>query len=445
MSPKAHALLAAAGKNDKGGVPDWLVALNDIPALLKSGTTGLLGVVVMTVQPAPSFFRLSPESILRLRQQITERLMRCVRPIDRLYSISQREGLVVLPELRSSATLVMAMLKLRQQFEEVGVSIDGVTMYLEVSCGAALYPDDGEEALHLVQSARIACLCAARRGLGYALYEPEMDALDVTTRELDQELRAVLTLGSGLELHLQPQIDALSGACVGAEALLRWRRANGDWVPPPVVLAGIERLGMHHRFNQWLVMTTGRIARQLTDAGVDISLSVNISANDLVDVELPDLLEQSLKVWNVEPRRIQIEITETSMVQETETVRTVLHRLRGLGFELAVDDFGTGFSSMSNLKNMPVQEVKIDQSFVRNILNSRRDQEITGSMIRLSHRLGFTVVAEGVESERIAGLLAEIGCDRLQGFLFSPAIAVEDFIAWFKQRAARITADPGTN
>ena len=150
MSPKAHALLAAAGKNHEGGVPDWLVALNDIPALLNSGTTGLLGVVVMTVQPAPSFFRLSPESILRLRQQITERLMRCVRPIDRLYSISQREGLVVLPELRSSATLVMAMLKLRQQFEEVGVSIDGVTMYLEVSCGAALYPDDGEEALAAV-------------------------------------------------------------------------------------------------------------------------------------------------------------------------------------------------------------------------------------------------------------------------------------------------------
>ena len=120
MSPKAHALLAAAGKNHEGGVPDWLVALNDIPALLKSGTTGLLGVVVMTVQPAPSFFRLSPESILRLRQQITERLMRCVRPIDRLYSISQREGLVVWPDLRSSATLVMAMLKLRQQFEEVG-------------------------------------------------------------------------------------------------------------------------------------------------------------------------------------------------------------------------------------------------------------------------------------------------------------------------------------
>ena len=191
MSPKAHALLAAAGKNHEGGVPDWLVALNDIPALLKSGTTGLLGVVVMTVQPAPSFFRLSPESILRLRQQIGERLIRCVRPVDRLYSISQREGLVVLPELRSSATLVMAMLKLRQQFEEVGVSIDGVTMYLEVSCGAALYPDDGEEALHLVQSARIACLCAARRGLGYALYEPEMDA--------DEKIPLIIWLHGGGE------------------------------------------------------------------------------------------------------------------------------------------------------------------------------------------------------------------------------------------------------
>lgn len=424
------------------GVADWHVALNDIPALIKQGHTGLLGVIAITVQPPPPFFRLAPESVLRLRQQIVERLMRCVRPVDRFYSIGLREGLVILPELRSSATLVMAMLKFRQQFEAVGIDIDGVTMHLDLSCGAALYPDDGVEAWYLVQSARIACLIAGRRGLGYALYEADMDTLDVATRKLDQELRTVLTDGAGLELHLQPQVDALSGRCVGAEALLRWRRAAGEFVPPPAVLAAIERLGMHHRFNEWLFLTTGRIYRELAEAGAETRLSINISANDLLDIELPDLLEQSLKVWNVEPRTIQIEITETSMVQETEIVRGVLHRLRGLGLGLAVDDFGTGFSSMSNLKNLPVQEVKIDQSFIRNLMSSKRDQEITDSMIRLSHRLGFTVVAEGVETERAARLLTEMGCDRLQGFLFSPAMPREAFIDWYKRHSTGVAGCP---
>ena len=415
------------------------LALGEIPELAKSAagdgaTDNELGVVVFVVHPEPAFYRLGPESVARLRAGIAQRLRERLRDGDRLYGIGEWEWLVVLPKLRSSATLSMAMMRFRQVFESSGLDVDGMTLQFSVSCGAAIYPSDGEDAVHLVQSARIAALNAARHGLGEALYEPSMEELDYSLREFDHELRKVLTEGAGLELHLQPQIQAQSGRCVGAEALLRWRRAKGESVAPPVVLAGIERIGMRHRFNRWLFLTAARISSQLNEAGVEIQISINISANDLLDQEMPDLVDQSLKTWGVSPAAIQIEITETSMVQETQTVGVVLKRLRSLGIVLSVDDFGTGYSSISHLKNLPVQEVKIDQSFVRNILNSKHDQEITGSTIRLAHRLGLKVVAEGVETGQIAGLLAEMGCDLLQGYLFARAMEVSAFVAWYQAR-----------
>ena len=421
-------------------LPGLSVALSEIPLLAHRGDDYGLGVIAFIVHPDTAYYRLSPESALRLRHEITYRLREKLRENDRLFSISSLEWLIVLPGLRSSATLSMAMLRLRHLFADPGLSVDGISLRLPISCGAALHPDDGEDALHLVQSARIASLHAEMSGLDSALYDPGMEELDERLKKFDQELRSAFSGERGLQLYLQPQIEAKSGRCVGAEALLRWCRVNGEWVSPPELLAAIERLGYRHRFKRWLFISAAQISHKLAEAGVDIRLSINLSANDLLDPEVPDLLAQALDTWNVSPSVLRLEITETSMVQETGGVIEVLQRLRELGTSISIDDFGTGFSGMSNLKNLPVQEVKVDQSFIFSIVDSKRDQEITESIIRLSHRLGLQVVAEGVETRETAQLLTEMGCEWLQGYLYSRALPLVGFIDWYRERA---TAIPG--
>ena len=213
-------------------------------------------------------------------------------------------------------------------------------------------------------------------------------------------------------------------------------------MPPPVLLASIERLGLRRRFTQWLLLTACRIVRQLAASGINVPLSINLSANDLLDVELPALIRQSLDVWHVSTASLQIEITETSMLQETDTAFSVLKTLREQEVVLSVDDFGTAYSSLSNLKNLPVREIKIDQSFIRNLTQSRTDLTIVQSMIALAHQLGLHVVAEGVETAKTASQLSALDCDRLQGFLFSPALPLETFVAWFESHQAETSQDP---
>lgn len=409
-------------------------ALLDIPELARQSQNASLGAIVLAIDPDTAFYRLLPESLQRFQYEIAARLREIKRPQDMLYLISPREWLLVLPELRSSATLTMAMIKLQRLFDAYLLTIDGIALRLAAACGGAMYPEDGKDALYLVQSARIASIHAKHSEEGQTLYHPDMEKLDDRLKSFDQEIRQAFQSESGLKLYLQPQIEAVSGLCSGAECLLRWQRENGQWVSPPELLAAIGRLGLRQLFNRWLFQRLGLICKILATNHITLRLSVNLSANDLLDLEMPDLFGQALATWNIAPSMVLLEITETSMVQYTEHVADVLERFRQLGTQLSIDDFGTGFSGMSNLKNLPVHEVKIDRSFVRNIAISRRDQEITASIIGLSHRLGLRIVAEGVETRESANVLIQMGCDHLQGFLFAPGMPPDEFIKWYRKR-----------
>lgn len=420
-------------------LPRLPAALADIPGLVRGqldGESPALGVIAFAVLPDAALYRLLPESLQRLGQVIARQLLAQLRDSDRLYSISNWEWLILLPAMPTTAVLTLAMLKLRRSFDEILLDIDGVDLRLETVCGGATHPDDGDDAMHLVQSARIARLHAERSKQGSLLYDHSMEHGGGELLALDRELQNAFSGENSLELHLQPQVDALSRACVGAEALLRWRRGNGQWVPPPSTLAAIERLGLRNRFNRWLFQRASQTCAKLADAGISLCVSVNLSANDLHDPEVPELLSQALSTWAIPPQLIKLEITETTMVQETEGVMDVLNRLRELGVALSIDDFGTGFSGMSYLKSLPVQEVKIDQSFIYNIVESAQDREIADSIIRLAHRLGMEVTAEGVETRAAAELISTMGCDRLQGFLFSHALPLNEFIDWHRQFSA---------
>ncbi len=414
-------------------------ALTDVSARLadlREGSVGV-GVISLYTQSDAALYRLPLEHLRRFERTMEREIRARLRPQDALFAIDGKEWLIVLPNLSSAAVLTLAMLRFEQAFNEAPQEIDGIVLPMRVVCGAALSPDHGKDAYHLLQSARIAGLVAGRADIGSQIYNPSMEESSPSVASLERDLRAAFSGGPELELHLQPKVHVPSGECRSAEALLRWRNSAGQWVPPPVVVSLIDRLGMRHRFNRWLFQHAAQILHRLRMEGLEVDVSINLSATDLYDTEVPDLISQALSTWNVSAERLCIEITETSMIDDSagESVSAVLGRLRQLGLSLSIDDFGTGFSGMSRLKRLAVQEVKIDRSFVIDLLNSARDREIAASIIDLSHRLGVEVTAEGVEDERTAGLLADMGCDHIQGFLYSKALAPAAFVDWVRARA----------
>ncbi|WP_345794636.1 GGDEF domain-containing phosphodiesterase [Thauera sp. JM12B12] len=418
--------------------PGFFAALSEVSARLadiKAGSVGV-GVVSLYARPDAALYRLPLEHMRRLEREMDRQIRARLRPQDGLFALDGKEWLIVLPSLSSPAVLTLAMLKFEQAFNEAPLEIEGITLPLRVVCGAAMSPDHGKDAFHLLQSARIASLVAGRAEIGSQIYEPSMEQYSPSLALLERDLRAAFAGGNELELYLQPKVHLRSGECRSAEALLRWRKSDGQWVPPPVVVSLIDRLGLRHRFNRWLFQRAAQVIHVLRLEGLELDVSINLSATDLYDAEVPDLIAQALATWNVQAQRLCLEITETSMIDEAagDSVSEVLRRLRQLGLSLSIDDFGTGFSGMSRLKQFAVQEVKIDRSFVVDLLSSARDREIAASIIDLSHRLGVDVTAEGVEDEETASLLVGMGCDYIQGFLYAPALALPEFVSWVRRR-----------
>ena len=416
----------------------FLAALSEVSARIteRDEERASVGVVALYAQPDTTFYRLPLEHLRDLGREIGGRISACLRPRDTVFQVDGKEWLISLPGVASAGVLTLAMLKLERAFSEHPVRLDGVALPLRVVCGAALSPDHGRDAFHLVQSARIAGLVAGRSDRTSLVYEASMERSAPTCATLERELREAFAGGHEPELHLQPKLHVASGQCRGAEGLLRWKGSDGVWVPPPVVIGLIDRFGMRHRFNRWLFHRAAQIMSELRAEGFALDLSINLSATDLYDAEVPDLIRQALETWRVPAEGLVLEITETSMVDESAgaNVTRVFQRLRELGVNFSIDDFGTGFSGMSRLRYFAVQEVKIDRSFVTDLATSPRDREIASSIVDLSHRLGIVVTAEGVENAQTAALLAELGCDHLQGFHFSRAIPLPEFVRWLQDR-----------
>ncbi|NTV68715.1 MAG: EAL domain-containing protein [Azonexaceae bacterium] len=415
------------------GLPLMASALADLPKMIRENTPGrLLGVIALAIVPDSLLFRQSTDSIHKLRVLVSQEIQATVRPQDRVYSLSQREWLIIQPNLLSSAAPMLAMIRLRDKLMAITGAGASVSYIPRLAQGAALWPANGEDALFLVQSARIARLASEQGNPDILLYQPSMESEGEKEHGLLGDLRQALTDNRGLALYLQPQMDIASGRCVGAEALLRWQRGNGEWVAPPRILEAIDRLGQRQTFNRWLLHQASQIQKQLVEHGIEIALSLNLSANDLLDVELPDMIGQALATWDLDPTKFMLEITETMMIEESWQVMDVLERLRALGLRLSIDDFGTGYAGMGYLQRLPVQEVKIDQTFVRQLAHSDKAREIVASVIQLAGKLEMSVIAEGVETQEMLDALQALGCRFGQGFFYSPALPLSDFIRWWQ-------------
>ncbi len=423
--------------DERSGLPNLRQAIAVLDNAVAEGKPGEhVAVVVLRIEVGPVLLRMPAALSRRLLRQMVGRVHRALRPRDTLYLGAEWELVVVLPALANAPHVTLAMTRLLHLFD-AAFPILGREYRLTPVAGAALFPEGGRDAETLLQGARLALHEAQRNGERSEIFRPEMDHSAARYAAIEQGFLQALR-DDRLELYLQPQVDASTGACMHAEALLRWQHAAGETVAPQFIVEIAEEAGVSPQFSRWLVTRAARTLAEFALEGIPLRLSINLTANDLRDEELPDMIEQALTIWNVPADRLTLELTESAMISDEQHSLGILYRLRDLGCRLAVDDFGTGYSSMAYLRQLPLNELKIDQLFVRRMDESPQDREIVRSMIQLAQGLRLEVVAEGVETKGTWTLLSEYGCQRVQGYYFSKPIAVTEFVRWWHERRGEL-------
>jgi diguanylate cyclase (GGDEF)-like protein len=305
----------------------------------------------------------------------------------------------------------------------VPLDADGTEIYLAPSIGIAGYPVDGEDTASLVKSAVGASSQALAQGGGrLQFYSNEMNKASLQRLRLEADMRRALENGE-FGLLYQPRVSVSTGAILGAEALIRWHREDGKAVSPDEFIQIAEETGLILALGEWVLREACRQIKAWEQLGVDVKVSINVSAKQFFDADLVGVVKSAMTESGVKPASLILEMTESLLMDRAEVAVQILHQLHDLGLEISIDDFGTGYSSFSYLKMFPMDEVKIDKSFLVDAVNSREDQALISAMTNLAHEFGFRVCAEGVEEDVQLALLRRLGCDEFQGYLFSRPIS----------------------
>ncbi|MEK6664210.1 MAG: GGDEF domain-containing phosphodiesterase [Pseudomonadota bacterium] len=350
---------------------------------------------------------------------------------DQVFRVGRSEIACLLPTLSNETQAVLAAHKIIRTLGS-HLALDQYSVHSEPYVGVALFPAHGQGADTLLQRASSALREARIRKEPVFVYSNEADTATQLQLQLQTDLRHALD-ENALTLNHQPQTDLRSGRVVGFEALSRWHSPIRGAVSPTVFIPAAEAAGLMPRLTARVLNIALREFQELQPAILDMSISINLSAQDLIQAELPALLTQALSTWGVAAEQVVMEITETAIMDDQRARATTLERLKEIGVQLAIDDFGTGYSSLARLKHLPVDELKIDVSFIRHMLHDTRDENIVRSIIDLAHHLKLRVVAEGVEDAATLQRLVEMGCDVAQGYYLSPPLPLEQFRTWLKQ------------
>ena len=371
----------------------------------------------------------------RLLKGVAERLLRQnVREGDMVARLSGDEFALLLLDTGEAEALAVAE-RVADVFQ-VPMTLDDHTVDLAAGFGIAIWPGHAAEADTLISHAEVAMYNAKRKAGGARVYDAASDSGSARSLSLLSELRRAIE-NDELRLFLQPKIDLASGGFVGAEALVRWQHPSRGMVPPMEFIPFAEQTGFVRHLTMWMLEATARQWPALSALGLD-SVSVNLSTRDLLDQELPDKVQRILARHAMPPSAMCLEITESAIMDEPQRALNTLNALSAAGFKLSIDDFGTGYSSLAYLKRLPVNELKIDRSFVMAMETDADDAKIVRSTIDLAHNLGLTVVAEGVENLKALRLLAALNCDQAQGYHMSRPLPASDMVAF----AARWNALP---
>ena len=311
---------------------------------------------------------------------------------------------------------------------QFSIEENGYTLYIEFTLGLAVYPDHAQDAQQLLTKAEQAMLQARKDGQQWNVYDADQEQVFVRHHLLFGQLRQALQQ-QRLQVHFQAQIDLVSGHVIGAEALARWNDPVAGTVPPALFIPVAEESGLIRTLTTWLIGECLRECARWHSQGLDLDISINLSARNLMDPELMDVLHAGLAQTGLQPHRVNLEITESCFMASPERAMEAIQRLHNIGFRLSIDDFGTGYSSLSYMRSLPIDELKIDQSFVRAVLFNPGDQAIVSSTIELAHCLSLSVVAEGIEDQETADWLQARGCDIGQGYHFARPMPAEEFVA----------------
>jgi diguanylate cyclase (GGDEF)-like protein len=360
-----------------------------------------------------------------LMQLLAMRLRSCVRDGDTVARLGVEEFAVILVEVRSPDDVAPIARKIQAAFEPA-FHVEGHEFVMTTAIGIALYPPDGEDAETLIRSAEAATHSARRQGLNeYQFYAASMNAKAAERLRLEADLRKAIERGE-FEVHYQPQIDLRQRRLTGVEALIRGRHPALGLVTPTVFIPLLEETGLIRPVGVWVLRQACGQMKAWRDEGLAVArMSVNLSSRQLNDPSLVATVIRILGETALEPSDLELEITE-GMIEDADQALKILHGLSAMGVTLAIDDFGMGYSSLAHLKRFPIDTLKIDRTFVRDVTTDSDDAAIAKAIIAMAHSLKLRVIAEGVETKEQLAFLNSESCDEFQGFLFSQAIPGHD-------------------
>jgi diguanylate cyclase (GGDEF)-like protein/PAS domain S-box-containing protein len=358
--------------------------------------------------------------------EMADRLKECVRESDTVSRMGGDEFTIIQPDIKDAANAVQLATRiiasLRQPF-----TTGGRELMVTSSVGIALFPNDGETADDLTKNADTAMYRAKDLGRNnYQLYTDAMNAESVERLTMESHLRQAIERDE-FALNYQVKVDLVSNRTTGVEALLRWHNHELGPVTPDRFIPIAEANGMILPIGEWVLTKACRQARVWVEQGLDdITMAVNVSSRQLHQNQLDDVVLNILEETGLAAERLEIELTESMLMEHIEEVGPKLRRLRDLGVRIGIDDFGTGYSSLAYLKRLPIDSLKIDISFIRDIPNDADDAEIVAAIIAMAHRLDLQVVAEGVENEEQVRFLRTLGCDQIQGYLVGRPLSADN-------------------
>ena len=360
---------------------------------------------------------------------IGERLLESIRPNDTVARLGGDEFLMVIP----GASAERARQRAEQVVRSVAQSmhLQSMDLFPDISIGIAMFPEHGENAADLLRRADIAMYDAKNARQSIAIYETGRDATHLRRLSLVNELRRAVT-NDELRVYYQPKMAMDEQTSTHVEALVRWQHPRDGLIAPDEFIPLAEHAGSIHMITDWMLRNVIRQCREWSDMGLELGVAVNISAMDLATGNLPLVVRNYLTQFGVAPNRLLLEITESAVMRDTSYALGVLNQLKACGVKLAIDDFGTGYSSLAHLKRLPVDELKIDKSFVMNMTRDSDDAVIVRSTIELGHNMGLSVVAEGVEDEQAFRMLKNFHCDVAQGYLISRPLPTNEMTEWLK-------------
>jgi diguanylate cyclase (GGDEF)-like protein len=366
-----------------------------------------------------------------LLQRLGDRLSSLIRDTDTVARLGGDEFAVVSPGASDAEGALALAERIRAGLDEP-FALAGLTVQVEASIGIALFPEHGEDVEALIRHADVA-MYNAKKHHRTTLYSQKDDHYSPDRLALVGELRRAIA-GGELVVHYQPRVELASGEVRTVEALVRWDHPDRGLLSPGEFLPLAEHTGLIRPLTRYVLDLALAGCSGWVAEGLRPGVSMNLSARDLLDAELPFEVEGLLEKHGVDPTLLEMEITENTILTDPERARTVLERLRALGVRLSIDDFGTGFSSLGQLRRLPVDVLKIDKSFVFNMDNDDNDDVIVRSTIELGHNLGLRVVAEGVETQETWNRLAQLGCDTAQGFFISRPLPRVVLMEWLRKR-----------